>query len=101
MRKIGLDVNITVQTILTNDGKEVYKNFTKRFREGIPHELKLDSRGTLRTTLWKLMLIFGNSFAMERDPLFIGNRIDLEIPDNKSLVYTEEKPFDEFIEVAL
>lgn len=90
MKKIEFGINDMAQVILTDEGREVREFFLQRFLGNIPGDLKLDKPSTLRVPLWQVMLIFGGSFGKDKGSLFVGDRIQIEVPDDGSCVYIEE-----------
>ncbi len=97
MKKIEFSSNDIAQVTLTNDGMRVWENFQKRYLHGTPSDLKLNDRGTQRIPFWQMMLIFGSHFSMDKDPVFVRNRIQIEIPDDGSCCYIEETDISEFV----
>lgn len=97
MEKIEFGINDMVQVILTDEGKGILKHFLKRFCGEPPYDLLPDDQEVLRVPLWQIFLIFGNSFASGKEPLFVRNRIQIEIPNDGSCRYIEETDISEFV----
>lgn len=97
MKKIEFDINVIALVALTDAGKEALTFFLKRFPHGAPDDLKLAGGKMLQKPLWQIMHIFGNSFGAGKGSLFVGDTIQIAVPNDGSCRYIEETDISEFV----